>query len=90
MSIENFTQQNAFNDKIFEVLQNHFTYEEDSRKMIADTAALLADTTKTLANLSSKMTARQTRLGIIVTVVSIIGAKKIYDLEKRVKKLEEE
>lgn len=89
MKIENFEQQNEFNEKIFEILQNHFTYEEQSRKMITDLSASIAQSTKAMTKIASNMSGRQTKLTIAFIVVGAFAVKKYRDLEKRVEKLEE-
>lgn len=89
MKIENFEQQNEFNEKIFEILQNHFTYEEQSRKMITDLSASIAQSTKAMTKIASRMSGRQTRLTIAFVAVGAFAVKKYRDLEKRVEKLEE-
>lgn len=89
MKIENFEQQNEFNEKIFEILQNHFTYEEQSRKMITDLSASIAQSTKAMTKIASSMSGRQIRLTIAFVAVGAFTVKKYRDLEKRVEKLEE-
>ena len=88
MSMENFEQQNAFNEKMFEVLENHFSYEEESRKMITELSANVAESAKTIAALATKLNARQTRFTIAAAVMVAFGIKKYKDLEKRIEKLE--
>lgn len=90
MNITNFDQQNEFNENIFEVLQNHFTYEEESRKLIGDLAANVTESTKAVAKLAKSLSGRQTRLGIGIIALGVIGYKKIRDLEKRLEKVEEQ
>lgn len=90
MNIENFEQQNTFNEKMFEILQNHFTYEEESRRLIGDLTANVAESTKAIAKLSKSLSGRQTRLGVGVIVLAVFGYKKIKDIEKRVSNLEKQ
>ena len=88
MNIDNFKDQNEFNGKILEILENHFTYEENSRQMVSDLSANLAESTRLVTKLAKKVDARDMRFSVAVIVLGVLGYKKIKSLEERVEKLE--
>lgn len=90
MKVENFAQQNEVNTKMLEILQNHFSYEETSRQMIEALSKSVAECTSAVTKLTTKVSARQTKLSIAVVAVGILGYVKIKRLEERLEKLEEE
>ena len=92
MKVENFTQQNEFNDKILEILQNHFNYEETSRQMVEALSQSMHESRRmveSVTKLANRMNGKQTVFGLCVGAITVLGYRKIKQLEERLEKLEE-